>query len=113
MWNDDVNPDDYDRALQARKSWVSESDLSSLMLERQTITQETEIQQAQRILREAAPMAASSLVRLAQYGETETVRLRASIEILNRSEQMTENGKEPWADFFDTTAVEAHANQKP
>jgi hypothetical protein len=69
------------------------------------------------MLREAAPMAAASLVRLAQNGESETVRLRASIEILNRVEAQgaSADGREPWAEVYDqvltTKDVEAFANK--
>jgi|SRR5688572_23353588 len=113
---------DYQQAMQSRRAWVSNSDLAALGLERATGmatkdgSPESPVEQANRMMREAAPMAASSLVRLAQNGETEQVRLKASIEILNRASQSgtTTDGREPWAEVYDkvlaTDDVERFAN---
>jgi hypothetical protein len=103
--------EDYDRALNSHKAWVTPEELAGLQLGREVVEDMSPVDQARRIMLENAPMAAMSLVRLAQFGETENVRLRASIEILNRADQAgTVNGKEPWADLYDTTSVEKHAN---
>jgi len=112
---------DIAAAMAKRRAWVSDEEMRSLGLERATglhsaSGSETYVDQARRILRENAPMAASSLVRLARYAETETVRLRASIEILNRVENAGggTDGREPWAEVYDqvlsTTDVEKFAN---
>lgn len=105
------------------RSWVNEDDLIALGLERATGLRaaegeaESHLAQSQRILREAAPMAASTLVRLAQYGEAETVRLRAATEILNRVTAAGggSDGREPWAEVYDkvitTEDVEKYANR--
>lgn len=120
MYDDDE--DDVRMAMERRKAWVTEDDLHALGLERATGIKsadngsESHLDQAKRMLREAAPMAAASLVRLAQNGESETVRLRASVEILNRAEAQGAgaDGREPWAEVYDqvlTTAdVEKFAN---
>jgi hypothetical protein len=105
---------DYQEALARRKAWVTDEELKGLGLERATgiatsSGPETHLEQARRILREAAPMAASSLVRLAQNAEAETVRLRASVEILNRAEQAGSgsDGREPWAEVYEKALTPA------
>lgn len=120
MYDDDEA--DIKAALERRRSWVTDDDIKALGLERATGlttsdgSQESHLDQANRMLREAAPMAASSLVRLAQHGESETVRLRASIEILNRASAQGggADGREPWAEVYDriltTSEVEKFAN---
>jgi len=122
---EDESEVDIAAAMAKRRAWVTDSDLKALGLERATgfgqsdgaTGPESHVDQAKRILRENAPMAASSLVRLAQYGESETVRLRASVEILNRVEASGggADGREPWAEVYDqilTTAdVERYANE--
>jgi hypothetical protein len=111
-------------AMKRRAAWVSKDDLAALGLERSTGLRTTDggpeshTDQANRILREAAPMAASSLVRIAQYGETEQARLKASIEILNRvaAQGSSEDGRDPWAGVYEavltTQGVENYANRK-
>jgi hypothetical protein len=120
----DDEPDGYIEKMHERRSWVTSNDLAALGLERATGIgtmdgkQESPVEQANRMMRDAAPMAAASLVKLAQHGEAETVRLRASIEILNRaSAQGTGgDGREPWADVYEkvmtTDGVEQYANGK-
>jgi hypothetical protein len=118
--DDDVS---YQEALERRHAWVSESELAALGLERATGIKsadgkaESHVEQANRMIREAAPMAAASLVKLAQQGETEQVRLKASIEILNRAaaQGTAADGREPWQDVYEkvlsTDAVEQFANK--
>jgi len=117
-WDEDA---DYQKALERQKAWVTEAELQALGLERATGIKskdgpESHVEQANRMLREAAPMAAASLVKLAQSGESETVRLRASIEILNRvqAQGASADGREPWAEVYDsvltTNDVEKYAN---
>jgi hypothetical protein len=117
---------DIQAAMERRRAWVTDDDLKALGLERatgfgqdmNTAGPESHLDQAKRMLREAAPMAAASLVRLAQHGESETVRLRAATEILNRVEQQgaKSDGREPWAEVYDkilsTQDVEAFANNR-
>jgi len=120
---DDDNDFDIAEAIKRRDAWVTADDMAAMGLERATGVKsvdgpETHVTQAKRMLREAAPMAASSLVRLAQHGESETVRLRASVEILNRVEAQgaATDGREPWAEVYDqiltTDGVEKFANGK-
>jgi hypothetical protein len=113
---------DYQQALQRQKAWVSDSELAALGLERATGFKtpdggaESPVEQANRMMREAAPMAASSLVKLAQHGESETVRLRASIEILNRAQAQgtVGDGREPWAEVYEkvltTDGIQEYVN---
>jgi hypothetical protein len=116
---------DYERALARQKAWVSEDELAALGLERATGFKsadngkpESPVEQANRMMRENAPMAAASLIKLAQNGDSETVRLRASIEILNRAtaQGAASDGREPWADVYEkvmtTKVVEDFANGK-
>jgi hypothetical protein len=113
---------DYKEALERQRAWVSDAELAGLGLERATGIKSTDgpeshVEQANRMLREAAPMAAAGLVKLAQHGESETVRLRASIEILNRvnAQGAASDGREPWADVYEkvmsTQALENFANE--
>lgn len=114
---------DIAAAMSRRRAWVTDADMRALGLERTTGLNskdggyESHADQAKRLLREAAPMAASSLVRLAQHGESETVRLRASVEILNRVEAAGSgtDGREPWAEVYDKILsvgdVERFANE--
>src|SRR5690349_3229802 len=100
--------DDYLEAVARRKAWVTDNDLKALGLERATGFKtddgpESPVEQANRMMRENAPMAAMSLIRLAQNAEAETVRLRASVEILNRAtaQGTGADGREPWADVYE------------
>jgi hypothetical protein len=120
-WDEDA---DYQKALERQRAWVSEDELAALGLERATGIKssdgraESHVEQASRMLREAAPMAAANLVRLAQNAEAETVRLKASIEILNRvaAQGAAADGREPWADVYEkvmsTQDVEDWANKR-
>jgi hypothetical protein len=92
-------------------AWVTEAELAALGLERATGINakdggyEGAVDQAHRMLREAAPMAAASLVRLARHSESDTIRLRASTEILNRAAALgsSADGREPWAEVYEKT----------
>jgi len=114
------DPDDgeVERLRSQDRAWVSDDDISALLMERLTGAKtdgdsESPTAQARRMIQEASPMAAASLVRLAQHSEHDSIRMRAALEILNRAEAMgaTVDGKEPWAELIDTTSVEAHANK--
>jgi hypothetical protein len=119
MWDEEA---DYKEALARQRAWVTDEELAGLKLERATGLKsvnsgpESHVEQANRMLREAAPMAAASLVKLAQSGESETVRLRASIEILNRvqAQGAAADGREPWAEVYEsvvsTADIEKFAN---
>lgn len=96
---------------------VSQEDLDALHMEREILTGLTPANQARKILDEASPMAAMQLVRLAQHGATDTVRLNASKEILNRvgvveGDGKNGEGKEPWENLFGKVVkdIEAYAN---
>jgi hypothetical protein len=106
--------DDYKKALDRQKAWVSDDELASLHLERRTGfgtidgKPESPTDQAVRIMRENAPAAAQTLVKLALNGETEQVRLKASVEILNRAAAAGtgSDGRDPWANLYEDTLVE-------
>jgi hypothetical protein len=92
---------------------VSDEDLEKMKNERSFIPGLSEVQQARKILDEASPMAAAELVRLARHAQSETVRLRASVEILNRvgvNEGAGRNdaGQEPWTDLFAKVVQQVH-----
>jgi len=101
---------------------VSNADLEALKMDRTLLTGQTSVQQARSIIEEASPMAAMQLVNLARFATSETVRLRASTEILSRAgveagEGKSDDGKEPWSDLFDkvvkeiSSQAEAYANK--
>jgi len=108
---------EYDEALKAQSAWVTDDDLAMLEMERHTGarsagTYESPLDQAKRMMRESAPMAAASLIKLAKNSENDSVRMRASVEILNRAEGgVGVDGKEPWAQFYEDAhrEIEAHA----
>jgi hypothetical protein len=109
MYDDDGEEVDLERAMARQRAWVTDDELAGMALGRATGVAtpdgkpETHMEQARRMLREAAPMAAASLVRLAQNAEAETVRLRASVEILTRAEQVGSgaDGREPWEEVYE------------
>src|SRR5215213_5740301 len=108
MWDEDS---DYQKAIRDNEAWVSDEDLAALTMERHTgarvnASSESELDQAKRMIREASPMAAASIIKLAQHSDNETVRLRASTEILNRAESWGAgtDGREPWMDLIETTS---------
>lgn len=109
--------------MEDNRAWVSADDLEALGLERATGLksadgkQESHVEQSNRMIREATPMAAAMVIRLARYGETEQIRLKASLEILNRAQAQgaTDDGREPWAGVYEsvlsTQEVEDYANR--
>jgi hypothetical protein len=113
VWDDGRDDADYQGALKRQQAWVSDEEIRELTNARitsQVVTGRVEspVDQAKRMMREAAPMAAQSLIRLAQNSDNDSVRLRASTEILNRAEGAgTVDGKEPWAEFFEDASNEA------
>jgi hypothetical protein len=117
--DDDVLGDaSWQAQLERRDAWVSSSDIDALTNERMAGTfrdgdVESPQDQARRLLRDASPMAAATMIRLAQYAESESVRLRAAMEVLNRADQAggSQDGREPWAAVYDSSAVERYANE--
>jgi len=112
-WDDEPSEAEFNAALERNKAWVSERELAALGLERasgfktDTGKPESPVDQAARMMRENAPLAAMTLIKLAQRGDSETVRLRASVEILNRAASSAggENGGNPWDDVYDKVMV--------
>jgi len=106
---DDDDEEDIKQALAKRNAWVTPAELNALNLERATGfgatdgKPESPTDQALRMLREAAPMAAASLVKLAQHSDSDTVRLRASVEILQRAQNAgtSDDGRDPWAKVYE------------
>jgi hypothetical protein len=64
-------------------SFLSPDEIESLSSER-LVLDENETQQATRLLREHAPEAALSIIHLAKFSETPSVRLNASKYILDK-----------------------------
>lgn len=98
---------------------VSQDDLDMLRMERNMLTGLTPANQARKMLEEATPMAAMQLIRLAQNGASDSVRLKASTEILNRVGVVAEDGKngegkEPWDNIFEKVVknIEEFANMQ-
>jgi hypothetical protein len=114
-WDDVPSEDELARANERNKAWVSPSELAALGLERATgfksVNGEAEspVDQAARMMRENAPLAAMTLIKLAQRGDSETVRLRASVEILNRANETKggEDNRNPWDSVYDAVMVNA------
>jgi hypothetical protein len=103
----------------SNRGWVSDDDVKSLATDRLSGRYrdgdiETPNDQAKRMLRDASPMAAATLIKLAQFSDVDSVRLRASCEILSRvdSQGASDDGREPWAGVFDASAVERFANEQ-
>jgi hypothetical protein len=108
-----MDDEEYTKALERQKAWVTDDELANLNLERATGIHsangpESPTDQANRIMRTNAPMAAQTLVKLALNGETEQVRLKASIEILNRANAAGQgaDGRDPWAKLYEETMVD-------
>jgi hypothetical protein len=112
--------DDYAKALERQKAWVTDEEIANLNLERATGVYaadnkpESPTDQANRIVRQNAPMAAQTLVKLALNGETEQVRLKASIEILNRATAAGQgsDGRDPWAKLYEDTMVDSPVKRR-
>jgi hypothetical protein len=121
MWDEDEpSEEEFQQRLERNKAWVTPSELAALGLERasgfktDTGGPESPVDQAARMMRENAPLAAMTLVKLAQKGDSETVRLRASVEILNRADASKggENGGNPWDDVYGAVMVDKAAQTK-
>ena len=90
--------------------WVSQADLESLRMDRQYLVglNGSGPTQATAILNEASPAAAMQVVKLALHGESETIRLRASTYILDRT--MGESGSgDPWEGMQEKVIKDAEA----
>jgi hypothetical protein len=113
-WDDEPNEKDLQAALERNRNWVSPEELAALGLERATGFRtpdggpESPVDQATRIMRENAPLAAMTLVKLAKRGDSETVRLRASVEILNRAAATGggEDGGDPWDGVYNAVLTD-------
>jgi hypothetical protein len=99
MSGDDDRVDPYTLS----KAWVTDDDLEALKMERTVFHRdETPAAMARRIISEASPAAAASLVKLALHGASEQVRLSASKHVLQLAfEQGSDgDGREPWEDMY-------------
>lgn len=83
------------------KDWVSDDELQSLRMERQYLVglKGEGPDQAMAILREASPAAAMQIAKLAQHADSETVRLRASVYIIDHTTGSGEGNQDPWDDI--------------
>jgi hypothetical protein len=66
------------------EEWVPDEQLKALVMERTVHDEESQEDLSRRMLREAAPAAASSIVHAAIYGSTEKTRVDASKYVLER-----------------------------
>jgi hypothetical protein len=114
MWDEEEPSDEeFQARLERNKAWVTPSELAALGLERASGFKtdnggpESPVDQAARMMRENAPLAAMTLIKLAQKGDSETVRLRASVEILNRADAagQGQNGGNPWDGVYEAVMV--------
>jgi hypothetical protein len=108
MTDDDGRVDPYTLS----KAWVSDNDLEALKMDRTVFHRdETPPAMARRILAENSPAAAMSLVKLALHGESESVRLNASKEVLRLAyEQGSDgDGREPWEGVYEKVMTDVDA----
>jgi len=113
MYDDEDEDEDMAAAVARNQAWVSDDELAGLTLERASGFKslngqpESPVEQAARIIRDNAPLAAQTLVRLARYGESETVRMRAATEILTRAAALgtTADGRDPWDGVYEQVLV--------
>jgi hypothetical protein len=96
--------------------WVSDDDIEALGLEKAVHGDESMTALAERMLVEAAPMAARTIVHLATNpGTNDRVRLTAAQYIMDRTcgkigeGNKNEDGKAVWDDVFDAVTVEQGA----
>jgi hypothetical protein len=84
--------------------WLPDEAIRSLQMERSVEPSETEEQLARRMLREATPVAAASIIHLAVHGGTERTRLDASKYVLERTMgrigETFEGDEDPWTKLF-------------
>src|SRR3954464_8872711 len=99
--------------------WVSQDAIDALGLERSVHLGETQVQLAERLLIESAPMAAQTIIHLATNpGTNDRVRLSAATYIMDRTagkigdNRGTDDGKAVWDGVFDavTKDAEEYAN---
>ena len=101
-----------------QKPWETDEALASLKMERELNPDETEEGLARRLLREAAPQVAMSMIQMAIHGSTEATRTRNSQYILDhvlgkpRQDTANEGNQDPLLDFLNELhdAAEQHAN---
>jgi hypothetical protein len=110
--------DDDDNLGRSDREWVPDEALAALRMERDlTANGETEEALSRRLLREAAPQAALSLIHMATHGSTERVRMDASKYVLERvlgkvGDDAYGAASSPLESFLQnmTSAAEEHAN---
>ena len=94
--------------------YVSDAELEALRAERSVMDGEAGYEaQARRLFRENAPMAVQGIVKIAQYGTSDRVRLDAQKYIVDRvlgkvGDDAYGDAKDPLTQFLE--GVEAHAN---
>jgi hypothetical protein len=95
---------EYSEAAQGSDSWVPDDALAALNMERQLNPSETEEQLARRLLREALPRSAASIIHMATHSYNERVRLDASKYVVERTMGRIgdnfEGDVNPWEKLF-------------
>jgi hypothetical protein len=112
---DETNPEDTAfNPPSESELWDSDEALESLKLERQYNPDETDQDLTKRLLTEAGPLAARSIINLAQHAANENTRLNASkyiADVVREVEAGTTGAS--WEQILGAavTQVEEHANQ--
>jgi hypothetical protein len=94
--------------------WDSENAIESLKMERSVRPDETNEEMTRRILEEAGPLAAQSIVHLALHSQNDNTRLNAAKYVTGTLlEGQTEDGKASWEKLLGDAIdqAEIHANQ--
>lgn len=95
----DATPDDTGDEQESR-FWDSDEALADLKMEQAVHGDESHEQMAMRLLREAAPQAAMSIIYVAMHSANDNTRLAASRYIIDKSTDDGTNGaKQTWEDM--------------
>jgi hypothetical protein len=97
--------------------WDSDDAFESLKMERSVQGDEKPDEMAMRILKEAAPMAAASIVHIALHSANDNTRLAAGRYVVDLAREADVNGQEGWeslvADVVSSAELMANAPQRP
>ena len=97
--------------------WDSDDAFESLKMERSVQGDEKPDEMAMRILKEAAPMAAASIVHIALHSGNDNTRLAAGRYIVDIAREVDATGVEGWeamvADVVSSAELMANSPQRP
>jgi hypothetical protein len=106
--------DDDFAAAGLPEEWNSDQTLENLKMERSVRPEETNEQMTRRLLEEAAPAAAQSIIHLALHSPNDNTRLNAAKYVTDSLlESDSSGGKAKWEELIGTAVseVEVYANQ--